>query len=285
MAAEAGKPKLGIIAGGGTLPLRVADACTAAHRPHVLFAIQGEADAPVERQAVAVLPIGAFGAAIEQLKAQGCGEVLFVGKVGWPDFSAIKLDWGGIKLLPKLIAAKTQGDDAVLRVMGAAFEAEGMRLVGVDDVAESLVAPAGSLGALTPDETACADLAKAVAVIAALGPFNVGQGAVVCDGIVLAVEAAEGTDEMLARCARLPDSFRGTEASRRGVLVKMPKPGQERRIDLPTIGLATIEGAAAAGLAGVAIAAGGALVLDREAVAARADALGLFVYGFTKDKA
>lgn len=285
MAAEAGQPKLGIIAGGGVLPLKVAEACAASHRPYALFAIKGEADAPTATRSVAILPIGAFGAAITELKAQGCREVIFVGKVGWPDFSALKLDWAGIRLLPKLIAARSHGDDAVLRVMGAAFEAEGLRLVGVDDVAQSLIAPAGPLGAVTPGAAARADLAKAVAVIAALGPFNVGQGAVVCEGVVLAVEAAEGTDQMLARCAQLPASFRGSAGARRGVLVKMPKPGQERRIDLPTIGVATIEGAAAAGLAGVAIAAGGALVLDREAIAERADALGLFVYGFRRDEA
>jgi UDP-2,3-diacylglucosamine hydrolase len=112
-----------------------------------------------------------------------------------------------------------------------------------------------------------------------LGRLDIGQGAVVVDGLVLAVEAQEGTDAMLARCALLPEALRGVPGARRGVLVKWPKPIQERRVDLPTIGVRTIENAAAAGLAGVAGEAGGVLVLDREAVIAAADRLGLFVAG------
>lgn len=124
------------------------------------------------------------------------------------------------------------------------------------------------------------DLEVAARIAAATGALDIGQGCVVCDGLVLAVEAQEGTDEMLRRCATLPDTVRGTPAARRGVLVKRPKPVQERRIDLPTTGVSTIELAAAAGLAGIGIEAGGALMLNRPAMEKRAAELGLFLYGF-----
>ena len=120
---------------------------------------------------------------------------------------------------------------------------------------------------------------QALRIARATGALDIGQGAVVCDGLVLAVEAQEGTDAMLRRCAALPAAVRGAPEARRGVLAKAPKPIQERRVDLPTLGVATVEAAAAAGLAGVVVEAGAALVLDRAAVTAAADRLGLFVWG------
>jgi DUF1009 family protein len=136
-------------------------------------------------------------------------------------------------------------------------------------------------GAHAPSDAHRRDIARAAKVAAATGALDIGQGVVVCDGLVLAVEAQEGTDQMLRRVAELPERLRGTQAARRGVLVKRPKPIQERRIDLPTIGVRTIEGAARAGLSGVAVEAGGALVVRRADVIAAADAAGLFVFGFS----
>ena len=129
------------------------------------------------------------------------------------------------------------------------------------------------------------DLVQAARVAGAIGALDIGQGAVVCDGLVLAVEAQEGTDAMLQRVALLPASVRGAPDARRGVLVKRPKPIQERRIDLPVIGLQTLEAAAAASLAGIAVEAHGALVARRADLVAAADAAGLFVYGFTRAEA
>ena len=125
------------------------------------------------------------------------------------------------------------------------------------------------------------DAKRAAEVATISGSLEIGQGAISCAGLILAVEAQEGTDRMLARIPDLPVEIRGTAEARRGVLVKRPKPQQERRIDLPTIGVATVRGAAAAGLAGIAVEAGAALVVDRGDVAAAADQLGLFIYGFT----
>lgn len=281
MAAEA--PKLAILAGGGTLPHKVAEACAGAGRPFAIFDVEGSADPDIAARAAGRIAYATLGHTLEILRREGCREIILVGRVGRPDFRALIPDWRAVKILPKIIAAARKGDDALLKAVAAELESEGFRLVGVDDVAAALIAPAGVLGRVQPSEGDLSDIARARALVTALGPFDVGQGAVVCEGLVLAIEAAEGTDAMLTRSAGLPAALRGSAAARRGVLVKLPKPGQERKIDLPTIGLPTIEGAAAAGLKGIAIEAGGALILDRSHLIERADAHGLFVYGFARD--
>jgi DUF1009 family protein len=184
-------------------------------------------------------------------------------------------------MLPALLAAAPQGDDALLRAVMAEHEKAGFTIIGAEQAMEHLLATPGVWGACAPSDGERGDIAKAAKIAAAVGALDIGQGVVVCDGVVLAVEAQEGTDAMLERVARLPEALRGLANARRGVLVKRPKPIQERRIDLPTIGVKTIQGAAAAGLAGVAVEAGGALAVRRDALVAAADAAGLFVYGFT----
>ncbi len=163
-------------------------------------------------------------------------------------------------------------------------EREGFIVVGADDVLGALLATRGVLGATAPNDEALADIKQASAVIAALGRLDVGQGAIVCAGLVLAVEAQEGTDNMITRVAAMRRAIRGAPDARRGVLVKTAQAAQERRIDLPVIGVRTIELASEAGLAGVAIETGGALIIDRDAVVERADALGMFVYGTRSGK-
>jgi DUF1009 family protein len=285
VAPEAPRPKLAIFAGGGSLPLKVAEACAGANRPFAFFNVEGSADPEIEARSAGRITYATFGHTLELLRREGCSEIIMVGRVKRPDFRTLIPDWRTVKILPRMIAAARGGDGALLKAVAAEFEAEGIHLVGVDDVASELIAPEGALGRVHPTEAIMSDIARGRALVTALGPFDVGQGAVVCEGLVLAVEAAEGTDAMLARCATLPEALRGIPGARRGVLVKLPKPGQERKIDLPTIGLPTIVGAAAAGLAGIAIEAGGALILDREALIERADAYGLFVYGFARDLA
>lgn len=273
--------KLGIVAGGGDLPVRIAQACAAQGRDYFVSRIAGLTDGALSAAPGEAHGLGQVGGRIKALKAAGCDAVVFAGLVKRPDFGALKLDPGGAMLLPKVLAAAKRGDDALLRVLVETFEREGFAVIGAEEALGDLAGPAGPLGAHAPDEAARDDIAKAAEIAAAIGRYDIGQGCVVCDGLVLAVEAQEGTDAMLARVAQLPAEIRGQPQARRGVLVKRPKPIQERRIDLPTIGPATIENAAAAGLAGVAYEAGGALLVDREAIAARADALGLFVFGFT----
>lgn len=272
--------RLAIVAGAGALPVHLATHCASTGQAYFVARIAGMADAALDAHPGVTFALGEMGARFKALKDAGCDAVTFAGVVRRPDFRTLKLDARAALMLPKVMAAARKGDDALMRAILDEFEREGFSIVGPEEAVEALLAPRGALGALTPDADARADIAKAAAVAATLGAWDVGQGAVVCDGFVLALEAAEGTDAMLARVAALPEAVRGTPDARRGVLVKRAKPVQDRRIDLPTIGLSTLEGAARAGLAGIAVEAGGALVVDRAAIAVRADALGLFVIGF-----
>lgn len=276
----AGRGRLAIIAGAGDLPVRLAEHCAASGQAYYVARIEGMADAALAHHPGASFGLGEMGGRFRALKAAGCDAVTFVGLVRRPDFKTLKLDARATLMLPKVLAAARKGDDALMRAILEEFEREGFRIVGPEAAFDALAAPRGPIGAHAPDAAAEADIAKGAAVAGALGAWDVGQGCVVCDGFVLALEAAEGTDAMLARVAALPEAVRGTATARRGVLVKRAKPIQDRRIDLPTVGLATLEGAAAAGLAGIAVEAGGALIVDRVALAARADELAMFVTGF-----
>jgi hypothetical protein len=271
--------KLGLIAGGGDLPLALANACVVAERPLFIVRLKGFADASLAQFPGAEIGIAELGHTFDALKREGCEAVCFAGQVKRPDLAALKPDLRGMRSLPGAIAAARKGDDALLRFLVAEFEREGFVVEGAEQVNAGLTLGAGPLGAWSPRPEDDADLKQAIEVVRTLGRLDIGQGAVVVDGLVLAVEAQEGTDAMLERCVALPATLRGAPGARRGVLVKWPKPIQERRVDLPTIGVRTIEGAAAAGVAGVAGETGGVLVLDREAVIATADRLGLFVAG------
>ena len=149
----------------------------------------------------------------------------------------------------------------------------------VEDVAPDLLMPEGSLTRAMPDADAAADIAKGRAVLAALSPFDIGQAVVVIDGHVVAVEDIEGTDGLLKRVARLRAEGRIRASSGRGVLVKAPKSGQDLRFDLPTIGPRSIEGGAAARLAGIAVVAGNTIAVEPQAMIEAADTAGLFVTG------
>ncbi|MBI1250045.1 MAG: DUF1009 domain-containing protein [Alphaproteobacteria bacterium] len=275
--------KLGVIAGGGALPVAVAAHCAEQGLDYFVARIEGFADPVLDAHPGVTLGVGEVGARIEALKAAGCDAVTLIGVVKRPDFTNLKIDARGGELLPKILSAARDGDDALLRALVETFEGEGFCVIGAEEALADMLAPAGAMGAHTPDASMLADIAKAAHVAAVIGALDIGQGAVVCDGLVLAVEAQEGTDAMLERVASLPETLRGTQTHRRGVLVKRPKPQQERRVDLPVIGVESIVRAAAAGLAGVAVEAGAALIVERARMIERADALGLFVFGFAGD--
>jgi hypothetical protein len=277
----AGWRKLGIIAGGGDLPVALAEHCAGAGLPYFIARIEPYADAALDGHPGVTMNLGAMGARMEALRAAGCDALVLIGQVPRQDPRTLQLDSVAIAMLPALLAAAPQGDDALLRAVMAEHEKAGFKIVGAEEAMSGLRASAGVWGKHAPSAEAKNDIAKAAKVAAAIGALDIGQGVVVCDGVVLAVEAQEGTDAMLHRVALLPEALRGTLPLRRGVLVKRPKPIQERRIDLPTIGVKTIVGAAAAGLAGVAVEADGALAVRRQDLVAAADQAGLFVYGFT----
>jgi DUF1009 family protein len=265
--------KLGIIAGSGPLPRQAAAACRADGRPYFILGLEGETEVETLHEGPnAVVRLGAVGTALDLLRRNDVEDVVMVGRVRRPPLSALRPDWKGTQLLAR-IGLRAAGDDGLLRAIVRELEREGFRVVGIDQILCSLLVPEGPLGRHRPDADDAVDIACGREVASTLGRLDVGQGVVVQRGTVIAVEAVEGTDAMLARAGALRLDRRG------GVLVKMKKPQQERRVDLPTIGVATVEGAAAAGLAGIAIEAGGTLVVDRPAVVAAADAAGLFVVG------
>lgn len=271
---------LGLIAGLGELPVAIAENAVSTGQGIYVLRLKGFEEPRLAAYPGSVVGLGEVGTVIDRLKAAGCQDVVFAGNVSRPDFRNLKLDLKGIALLPKVIAEARRGDDALLRVLVSEFEKNGFRVIGSDAAHASLLAPEGHIAGPSPSARDLQDIEVAARVAAAAGALDIGQGCVVCDGLVLAVEAQEGTDEMLRRCANLPAAIRGSLTDRRGVLVKRPKPVQERRIDLPTTGVSTIELAAAAGLAGIAIEARGALMLNRPIMEKRAAELGVFIFGF-----
>jgi DUF1009 family protein len=267
--------KLGIVAGGGEFPGLVIAACRAQNRPFHVLALTGHADPMVIGDAPADwIRLGEAGTGFQKLKQAGVGEVVMIGPVRRPTIRELAPDFRTTRFFAK-VGLKALGDDGLLRAVAREIEEEGFRLVGIDDVLADCLALAGTYGGLIPDAQAEADIRRGIEVAKGLGALDVGQAVVVQQGIVLGVEAIEGTDQLIRRCGALRRDGPG------GVLVKVKKPNQDRRLDLPTIGTNTLHEAAAAGLRGIAVEAGGALVLGRDAVAAAADELGLFVVGVT----
>jgi len=266
-------PKLGILAGGGDLPLRLAAACQAGGREYFMIAFEKQADGDrLADHPHAWSRLGAVGKTFKLLREAGCEEVVLAGKVHRPALRSLRPDARGAALLAKF-ARVGLNDEVVLSTVVSVFEEAGFRVVGPHQVMGELLAPEGPLGALEPDGDDRRDIDYGVRVVRALGAVDVGQAAVVAEGVVLGVEALEGTDALVERCAALQRGRRG------GVLVKLKKPDQDRRLDLPTIGVTTVETAARAGLRGIAVEAGNTLVIDHDAVAGAADRARLFVVG------
>lgn len=268
-------PKLGILAGGGDLPGRLIAACQSAAREVFVVAFEGETAAA----ALGAVPhawtgVAAVGKTLKLLREAGCKEVVLAGPLRRPAFSALQPDLRGAALLAKL-AKSGLSDDAVLSAVVSELERAGFRVVGADEVLNDLLAPEGPIGKLAPGAADRGDIDYGCRVVRALGALDVGQAAVVQNGVVLGVEAQEGTDALIHRCASLQAEGPG------GVLVKLGKPMQERRVDLPTIGVTTVENACAAGLRGIAVEAANSLVIDRDGVADAADEAGIFVVGIT----
>jgi DUF1009 family protein len=261
------------------LPLEIADHCRSAGRPVFVVRLKGFADPALAEFEGADVGLAELGKCIKTLRRAACDNICLAGIVKRPDFSKLVPDLRGVAALPGAIAAARKGDDALLRFLVGEFEKEGFGVEGAEVVMRDLRLPRGLFGRHAPTPEQLADAEQALAAARAIGRLDIGQAAVVCDGLVLAVEAQEGTDAMLTRVAGLPAHLHGQAGDRRGVLAKAPKPIQETRVDLPTIGPATIRGAAAAGLAGIVGEAGRLLVLERSQTVALADELGLFVLG------
>ncbi|MGI9382143.1 MAG: LpxI family protein [Methyloligellaceae bacterium] len=281
MSSSGGKtPKaLGIIAGSGAMPISVAEAARNDGRHVHIVALEGVASESVEAFSHTWVRFGEIGKVIKALKRERCEGLVIVGGVRRPKVADIRLDLGGIVNLPSLLGWTVGGDNSALAGIVGFFESKGFEVLGAHDVNPDLLANEGPLGRHQPSKQDQQDIAIACRVVKALGALDVGQAAVVARQYVLAVEAAEGTDRMLERCKDLNHWWGGRKSSRSGVLVKCAKPGQERRVDLPTIGPETVRCAADAGLAGIGVAALDVLILNKSELIEEADRAGLFVVG------
>jgi DUF1009 family protein len=274
---------LGILAGGGSLPVDIATRVTATGRPVHIVGIEGEAERAIAAFPHEIVNWGRIGRLLASFRQAGCRELVIVGSVTRPDIGKIRPDFGLLRSLPTILSLiRAGGDDSLLRKVVRFFEAQGFTVRGIYDVAPELLAGVGPLvdgGALAPD-AAAADIALGFRLVDALGPVDVGQAVAVHQGRILAIEAAEGTDRMLQRLA--DQRTIGTSGSTAGgVLVKRPKPRQELRIDLPAIGPRTINGAAAAGLTGIGIEANRVLIAGRDETFRAARAAHLFISGIS----
>lgn len=262
--------RLGIIAGGGSLPVRLAEVCGRAQKDFFILALQGHADEYLLNNfSHAVVRLGETGKAIALLHAAGVDKVVMAGAIGRPWLWGLRPDFRTIRVLVKL-GLRMFGDDTMLRAVARELEKEGLQVIGAHDIDPSLLTPEGVLGNVQPAPGDQDDIALGIKVSKQLGKADAGQAAVVRQGVVLGVENAKGTDSLLRRC----------KAGQGGVLVKSCKPQQDRRLDLPTIGRHTIEQAQAAGLAGIAAESGASLILERDEVVAAADKAGIFLVGF-----
>lgn len=278
------KGRLAIIAGGGALPHHVAEAARRHGEDPFIIALAGEAGDAWAGYERTVLGIGNFREISAVFRSHGIDRVVLSGGVRRrPEWRDIRPTLRTLSRVPAVLRTLISGgDDAVLKMAIQLIEASGARVIGVQDIMPDLLAEIGPLGQLTPSEEDRRDIAAGMAAANALGRLDVGQGAVAVGGRVVALEGPEGTDAMLARVAGLRRDGRISQR-RRGVLVKLCKPQQDLRADLPSIGPSTVEGAHAAGLAGIAVEAGRALVLERGETLARAQRRGLFVTGLDRD--
>jgi DUF1009 family protein len=271
---------LAIICGAGTLPAALADAARRRGRRVVLFPLRPWADP----QHVAAYPhhwcwIGQWKRFMRLAAAEGCSDVTFIGTVTRPSLWKIRPDFLVLRLMPQMARLYRGGDDHLQSGLGRMLERLGLRLVGPAEVAPELLVPHGLLSGREPSAQDRADIARGLALLNAISPFDVGQAVVVANNQVLAVEGPENTDETLLRVAELRRTGRFQSPVGTGVLVKAPKLGQDRRLDLPAIGPPTVEAVARAGLGGIAVVAGSTLVAEPERLAAAADSAGVFVVG------
>lgn len=266
--------RLGIIAGGGGLPRKLIEACRREQRPFFVLGLRGQTDGEVlDGTEHAWSKLGATTEALGILKSKGVDTLVMAGRIRRPSILELKPDLRTLQFFARL-GLKGLGDDGLLKNVAQELEKDGFRIIGAHEVDPGLVTPEGVLGKRQLSEANRADVDLGVMVTKTLGKIDVGQAAVVQQGIVLGVEAVEGTDELLERCRKLRRKGIG------GVLVKSCKPQQDRRLDLPAVGLRTVRKAYEAGLEGIAIEAGASLILDRDEAVAAADKVGLFMLGF-----
>lgn len=269
---------IALFAGRGELPLKVITYCHLQEQPIFLIAFEGQTDPSFVTQQQPYVKghlwthLGAVGKTLRYLKTHKVTHIVMAGSMSRPSLSELKLDWKGTRWAAK-IGLKALGDDGLLTGIVQLLKSEGLNVISVNDILSNLLAPEGVMGCHQPDEADWQDIRKGKELTRLLGAGDIGQAVVVQQGLVLGVEAIEGTESLLARCGPLRREGRG------GVLVKMAKPGQSRVVDLPTIGMATVQQAKRAGLRGIAVESGSTQILDQRAVIKAADEAGLYLVG------
>lgn len=274
-----GEGRVGIIAGRGDLPLKLAMNLQNRGQSPYLLLVKGEAD-PDQYSSFPhdIIPVTKIGRFLKVLKRENCKRVTLVGPVARPDFKNILPDMEGIKLLGRITSAASKGDDGLMRAITGFVEERGFKIVGAHELEQDLLSAEGVLGKINPTEHDFKDIEKGKDVIVTLGRFDIGQAVIVRDQYVLGIEAAEGTEGLIRRCSE----FKWDYAA--GTLIKQSKPGQDLRADMPTIGIDTVKQAHEAGLKGIAIEAGRSQIVDRERTIQTADELGLFIFGCEASK-
>ncbi len=275
--------KVALICGGGEFPLVAARAAQDSGREVFLLGLRGIASKEIEQFPHVWLGIGQLGQGFREISSREIQDICLIGGLSRPEFSDLRLDWGGVKRLPEIIRMFAGGDDHILKGVIGLFEREGFSVVGVDSFAPGLLAGVGAMNALPFPGDLADDLAFGQKCLADLSAYDCGQALVVAGRRIIAIEAVEGTDAMLDRVAQLREQGRWRAKGAAGLLVKAPKQGQDLRVDLPAIGPQTVAAATRAGLRGLAVAAGRVLILERATVAAQAEKAGLFLFGFTAD--
>jgi DUF1009 family protein len=266
---------IGIIAGDGHLPHTVIEASLALGQDIFVVALSHNTQqSPLLAQIPhAIVNIAAVGKAIQAFKKNNVERIVFAGHVKRPKWSELRPDATGLKLLGRIKNNSDHGDNALLSSIIKFFEEQGFKVIGIDSIVKELLVPKGALGKHMPDGQALKDIAVGTKVLDALGYLDVGQSIVVEHEVVLGIEAAEGTDNLIIRCAELGQENIG------GVLIKRKKQGQEHRIDLPTIGPITVEHAYRSGLKGIAVQANATLILDHAFVVKKIDDYKMFIIG------
>ena len=267
--------RIALIAGRGALPGLLAERLSTEGQAPLLAELEGFESLSREAGDVLRFRLERLVPFLDHLQDQGVTQAVFAGGVHRPRLDPALIDPATMQLLPRIMAAMGQGDDGTLREVITLMGEWGIEVMGAQDICPDLVADAGLLGAHSSKPGDRQDAARGFDILRLTGAADVGQGCVVARGQCLALEALPGTDVMLSQLAQLRSD--GAALPEGGVFCKAPKPGQDRRIDLPALGPETVRRAHAAGLRGIAFEAGGVLLIDRAAMIARADEFGLFL--------
>ncbi|MCE3255551.1 MAG: hypothetical protein K0R25_1045 [Rickettsiaceae bacterium] len=267
--------KLAIIAGKGELPKMIIKKCQEQQRNFLVILIAGESsNADFLQFDHHIIGFGEISKILNILKTNNVKELVFAGGVTKPSMAGMKVDAKGAILLSKILGNKFFGDDNLLSTIISFFEKEGFAIIGADKIIDDLVAKKGVLGNAKPDSEMLKDVAIGQNALQVMSSLDIGQAIAVQQKQIIGVEAIEGTDALIKRCADL-----GFKQGSKPVLVKMKKKNQNTKIDLPALGVDTIKNLAQCGFAGIAVQENYCLIINQKEVIKLADELGIFVIG------